>query len=533
MLKNVSRRRFVTSSALGITAATLATPGSRMLFAQDATPEASPAVDEAGHEHDEGELLTAPAHPAPIDPLREGWAGLAFIGGGESNKLWVVDAKYHKLVTSIDVGGPATSDLLKVRTEADRYPNLYDAHAMVWNKDFTRFYTVNSWEYEQSYAIEFDPLTLRETRRAPAGEGGHHSALSPDDKFLYVANQYATTVSIIDTETMTKVTDLDVGMGADYITPSMYWDGKAIETDYLFVSADKEPAVVAIDWRTNTVAKSIPVSGANHGVNITPDGKQCWAAVGGGQEIMVIDAKTLEVVDQFSPVEGSPIHVSFAPDSTAAYTTIATAEGIFLYKIDVATREVMWRAPGSGAHLMISPDGKEAWTLNHTFEQGERYPYILGGQTLSAVRVFDTETGDWINEVVFERRPHEIQFVPYTAVGMYQDPKEAATESDAVPVPEGARRVTIIAEFDQYFAENKESAFTATEGEVLQFEIVNKDGYLHNFLPDMNQAFSEFEPVNIEGLQTVYVDYTVDVAAGTYTWVCTLHPGMEIDMVVE
>ena len=54
---------------------------------------------------------------------------------------------------------------------------------------------------------------------------------------------------------MTKVTDLEVGMGADYITPSMYWDGKVIESDYLFVSADKEPAVVAIDWRTNTVAK--------------------------------------------------------------------------------------------------------------------------------------------------------------------------------------------------------------------------------------------------------------------------------------
>jgi YVTN family beta-propeller protein len=526
----------VINSAAGVAGSGMIGHRFQTAWAQEGTPPgaATPAVEEAGHAHDEDEFLTAPAHPEPTDPLRKGWAGLAFIAGGEANKLWVVDAHHHKLVTAIDTGGPATSSLLEVRTQADRYPNLYDAHAMVWNKDFTRFYTVNSWEYEQSYALEFDPVTLRETRRAPAGEGGHHNALSPDDKFLYVANQYATTVSIIDTETMEKITDLEVGLGADYITPSMYWDGKVIETDHLFVSADKVPSVVAIDWRTNTVAKTIEVSGANHGVNITPDGTECWAAVGGGQELVIIDTKTLEVKDQLSPVAGAPIHVSFAPDSSAAYTTIATAEGIYLYKIDIASREVVWRAPGSGAHLMVSPDGKEAWTLNHTFEQAERYPYVLGGVTLSAVRVFDTDNGDWINEVVFERRPHEIQFVPYEAVGLYQDPSTVA-ESDAVPVPEGARRVTIIGQHDQFFIEDQEEggSFTVSEGEVLQFEIVNRDDYLHNFLPSPSDPFTDFEPVNIDGLETAYVDYTVDVAVGTYTWVCTLHPGMQIDMVVE
>jgi hypothetical protein len=63
----------------------------------------------------------------PTNPGLIGWAGMAFIGGGESNKLWIVDALNHKLVDSIDVAGPMVE-----RTEPRRYPNLRDAHAIVF-----------------------------------------------------------------------------------------------------------------------------------------------------------------------------------------------------------------------------------------------------------------------------------------------------------------------------------------------------------------------------------------------------------------
>jgi YVTN family beta-propeller protein len=513
-----SRRWFVAGSGIG--AAALMTGAQRIGSAQEgsATPAASPDAGELGHEHEE--VFTAPATDTPVDPLREGWAGLAFVGGGESNKLWVVDARYHKLVTAIDAGGPYNE-----RTDPKRYPNLHDVHAMVWTKDFGEFFTVNSWEYDQSYAIKYDPLTLREIGRAPAGVGGHHSALSPDDKYLYVANQYATTVSVIDRAAMTKVTDIEVGSGADYITPSMYWDGNVIDSPYLFVSADKVPAIVAIDWRTNEVAKTIPVSGANHGVNLTPNGNECWGAVGGGSEVIVIDTATLEVISTFKPIEGgSPIHVTFTPDSTFAFITIATETGLFLYKIDVKTREIVWRAPGSGAHLMISPDGKEAWTLNHTFEQGDRYPYLLGGQPLSAVRVFDTETGDWINEVIFERRPHEIQFVPYSAVGLPEPPKE---EEAAVPVPEGARRITLTAVNDLFLPEQ----ITAAPGELLQFEIINEDTYDHVFGTTDKRIV--LETVIVPASKTTYVDWTAPEDPGEFVLICGIHPGMETLLIVE
>ena len=246
------------SVALGVALAQ--TP--RGVFADESTPAAG------GHQGAHDQMPMHDEQAGPMKLVADGWPGLAFVGGGEANKLWVLDAKQHRLVTSIDVGGPYAD-----RTDPKRYPNLRDTHAMAFTKDFKEFFTVGSWEYGQAYALKFDPLTLREIGRAPAGEGGHHCALSPDDAYLYVANQYSTTVSVIDRASMTKIKDIEIGSGADYITPTMYWDGTPIDTPYIFVTADKVPAVVAIDWRTNEVVKTIPSNGANHGVNFMPNGK--------------------------------------------------------------------------------------------------------------------------------------------------------------------------------------------------------------------------------------------------------------------
>jgi YVTN family beta-propeller protein len=498
----VTRRQLVagTASAVALTGLTRPTSGTRL-----------------------SALAQTEGPAAPIDPTREGWHGLAFIGGGESNKLWVLDARHHKLVTALDVGGPYVE-----RTDPQRYPNLRDAHAMAFTKDFTEYFTVDSWEYGVAYAIKYDPTTFREIARCEAGEGGHHCALSPDDTYLYVANQYGTTISVIDRVSMTKVKDLEVGEGSDYISPSMYWDGKAIETPYLFVSADKVPAVVAFDWQTNEVVKTFPVSGGNHGTNLTPDGTQVWCAVPGGGECVIIDVAGLEVIQSLKLIEdGGPIHIVFSPDGAHAYMSHTSPEGLFLLKIDTQTYEEVWRAPGSGAHLGCAPDGKEVWTLNHTFDQNERYPYLLGGQPLSAVRVFDTENGDWIAEMIFERRPHEIQFVPYSAVGI-PEPEETEQPS-GTPVAADVHVVQLVGK-DDLFLPNE---ITVVEGEKVRFEIDNQDTYDHIFGPGDERLTDTMETITLPASQVTTYDWVVSVPPGEYKLICGIHPGMDILMTVE
>jgi YVTN family beta-propeller protein len=337
-----------------------------------------------------------------------GSESLAYVGGGSSNKIWVIDAKYHKMLTTIDIEGP------KLERTQQLYPNLHDTHASTFTKDFKTLFTVDWFNYDEpSYAIALDPITFKELWRTPVGKGGHHSALSPDDRYLYVANQYGGTVSVIDVHTHEKIKDIPTGEGTDYITPSMYWDGKPIDSPYLFISVDKEDKVAVLDWKKNEIVKDIPVGGSLHGVNLTPDGKSVWVAVGGTKEIVIIDVATLEITKRVS-FDGGPIHISLSPDGKYAYVTTG---GNKIYKLDTTTYEKLWEATGTTipAHTGVSPDGRELWTLNHGMDS-ERYPYKLGGEAVSGVQIWDTETGELITEIPAEGVPHEIQFVPYSAL---------------------------------------------------------------------------------------------------------------------
>lgn len=231
---------------------------------------------------------------------------------------------------------------------------------------------------------------------------------------MYVANQYGDTVSVIDVKTKQKIKDIPTGRGTDYISPSMYWDGKVIDSPYLFISIDQEDKVAVLDWKKNEIIKNIPVGGKLHGVNLTPDAKKVWVAVGGAKKVVVIDSKTLEITKKIS-FEGGPIHISFSPDGKYGYVTTG---GNQIYKIDTKTFKVIWNSTGNTipAHTGVSPDGKELWTLNHGMDS-KRYNYKLGGEVVSGVQVWDTETGELISEIPAEGIPHEIQFVPYSALG--------------------------------------------------------------------------------------------------------------------
>jgi len=344
---------------------------------------------------------------------------IAFVGAGTANKLWVIDGKYHKLVSTIDVGGPYNE-----RTNKDFYPNLNDTHAIAFTKDFKTLFTGDWYNYEEpSYVIAIDPITMREKWRLPTGKGAHHIALSPDDKYLYVANQHDGTLSVIDLATKKKIKDLQTGKGTCYLSPTMYWDGKAIDTQYMFLSVESENKVVAIDMKTNEIVKNIPVGGMVHGTNLTPDGKYVWAAVMGAKKVAIINSKTLEVAGEIKLKEG-PIHIAFSPDSKYGYVTTG---GNQIYKINVKTHKIEWNSTGTTvpAHVGVTPDGKELWTLNHGMDK--RYPYTLGGAAVSGVQVWDTKTGKLITEIVADGIPHEIQFVPYNVF----TPKTEATKESS------------------------------------------------------------------------------------------------------
>ena len=420
-----SRRRFLAASAGAVAlAATTAACSSSDKAA--ATTTAGSAV---------GTASATPGAAPTFDVMsaggRLGWHGMAALGVGQSNKVYIIDAQSHNVVTALTNVGP-----FHERTDPSKYPNIRDCHAIVTTKDFKRMFTVTAFTYEVSTVIEYDPLTLREVARVDAGRGSHHMALTPDDKYLYVANEYGPVISVIDTATMKHIKDIPVGSSPDYITPTMYWDGKAIDTPFMYATIDGANKLAVLDWKTHTVVKEIPMPANAHGVNLTPDGKHVWLAGLAFKEVWVLENATQKIIKKL-PIPGSPIHISISPDNAFAYITTADNS---IYKVATKNYQTLWSAKGTviPAHTGLSPDGKELWTLNHGMDTS-RYPFLLGGQPVEGVQIWDTDNGTLIGEIPMEAMPHEIQFMPYSAFGV-PAPKQDYTPGAAPTTASSAKK---------------------------------------------------------------------------------------------
>lgn len=380
---------------------------------------------------------------------------ILFSGGGPAGKIWLIDSKYDKIVAAINADGTDGRQIPVLKTPHQyTYPELHDNHSAVANLAMDRIYGTVWGSYDEpSYAIEYDPKTLQETRRAPAGKGAHHSALSPDDKYLYVANQYEKFLSIIDVATFTKVKDIDLGAMVVYPSKTSYfWKTDAngvsrripIPTKYMFVTVTKEPpvnnftaapnvpetnAVAVIDMATNTLVKKIPIGQSIHSVNLTTDGKEAWVS---GKTVTVIDTETLTIK---GTIPYASTHQNFSPDGKYGYLT----SGGSLIKIDRATWAAVWKASdGGSAHVQVSNDGSRIYTQG---TNTKRYPYLLNGRPVAGIQVFSAVDGKLITEIPFVNGTHEMEIIPKSSLGLASvpaSPPPAPTASSPAPTIDGA-----------------------------------------------------------------------------------------------
>lgn len=374
---------------------------------------------------------------------------ILFSGGGPATRIWLIDSKYDKIVAAIDADGTDGRHIPTLKTAHQYvYPELHDNHSAVTNLAMNRIYGTVWGSYDEpSYAIEYDPKTLLETRRAPAGKGAHHSALSPDDKYLYVANQYEKFLSIIDVATFTKIKDIDLGAMVVYPTKTSYfWKTDAngvskripIPTKYIFVTVTGEPplsnfaaapasvpatnAVAVIDIATNTLVKKIPIGQSIHSVNLTTDGKEAWVS---GTTVTVIDTETLTVK---GTIPYASTHQNFSPDGKYGYLTSAGS----LIKIDRSTWSAVWKASdGGSAHVQVSNDGSRVYTQG---TNTKRYPYLLGGRAVAGIQVFSAVDGKLITEIPFNNGTHEMDIMPKSSLGLAPVPTPPAPAASA-PAP--------------------------------------------------------------------------------------------------
>ena len=128
----------------------------------------------------------------------------------------------------------------------------------------------------------FDVEPRQEVRRIPLLREPHHMALTPDHRFLLVGDTTANEMLLLDPN-------------------------------------------------TGVVEKRMPVSDP-YQFGFSPDGK--WLVVNGllRNQIDIYDAGTMRLANRV-PVQGMPNHLSFSPDSGAAFVSLQSTRG--LVAIDV------------------------------------------------------------------------------------------------------------------------------------------------------------------------------------------------------
>lgn len=202
---------------------------------------------------------------------------------------------------------------------------------------------------------------------------------------VYVADEGANTVSVIDATSFKKTGSIPVGLGPHnvQVSPDGKWvwvtnngePGKAAET----MPAEKMPkaehgamagagAVWAIDTATGAVVAKVPVGKDPAHVVVASDGRTAYINNGGDNTVSVLDTGTQRVVAVI-PVGASPHGLRISPDGKQVWVAnqgTADKPGTTVSVIDVASMKVAATIEtGAGAHgVVIDREGHHAFITN-------------------------------------------------------------------------------------------------------------------------------------------------------------------------
>ncbi len=214
-------------------------------------------------------------------------------------------------------------------------------------------------------------------------------------------------------------------------------------TGKVYVADEKANTISVIDAVSFQRISSIPVGQSPHNVQVAPDGKLVWVtnngepgkaagklpqeampkaghgAMAGGGEVWAIDTATEKVVAKV-PVGMHPAHVVLSPDGRQAFVANGADNSVSV--VDTLTlRVVETVGVGISPHGMrVSPDGKQAWVAN------------LKGGTVS---VIDIASRKHITQIAVGKGPAQVGFTPDGRLGFV-----SLSEENSVAVIDPASR---------------------------------------------------------------------------------------------
>ena len=220
-----------------------------------------------------------------------------------------------------------------------------------------------------------DANTLEVTATIPLPAISFQLALAPDRKTLAVVYKNALKLTLVDVSSNSIIRTVDVAeMPAEQFKGAMmahpYWtnDGK-----YVYCPDSVHKTIIKVDAATGQVAKRIALTGGNHYMHASPDGKLLYAVnetAKDGTSLTLLDAASDAIIaDLPIPLaegeKGTGHHAAFSPDNRFYFFGNMGSSG--LHVLDVAAQKWIKVIPtGKGpGHPAVSRDGKHIFVVHH------------------------------------------------------------------------------------------------------------------------------------------------------------------------
>jgi YVTN family beta-propeller protein len=253
---------------------------------------------------------------AMVDLLSPGedWALTAdqkrlFVTQPEAGRVAVVDTASWKIESQVDAGPRPTRTALQ--------PD----GAYLW-------VGLDAPAAESGVAV-VDARTLRPVARIATGAGPHEIALSDDNRFAFVTNRDADTLSVIDVQSLRKLADVATGSRP----VSVAWSSLARAA---FVAHEGDGRIVAVDGATRAVRARLTAAPGLTQIRVAPNGRLAFAVNPANDSLYVVDTAADRIV-QSGTVLRQPDQVTFSAD--LAYVRYRGSETVQMFPLQKVGEE--------------------------------------------------------------------------------------------------------------------------------------------------------------------------------------------------
>jgi YVTN family beta-propeller protein len=227
-----------------------------------------------------------------------------------------------------------------------------------------------------------DKTYLQSSKTIKVGKGPDALFLTPDEKYLYVANVEDTFISVINTETEEVISKIE---GINYP-----WGFTKLGNTNLVAVSGYDKQVVIIDFSKHQIIKEKKFSNNLGGITSTSDGKFIFVIETDKNSALKFDANSLKILDSYKTGNG-PDGIGISKDDSKIYTT-NTKDGTISI-IDKKSKQTKLLEVGGKPELVH---------YNH-----DHSLLFISNFKLNKIHIINTETDKIVHEITGLNSPEE------------------------------------------------------------------------------------------------------------------------------